>query len=388
MKQDSKNMKRIQRFILVTVLLCLFGIISAQTIPKVRITGRVRDAFDNQPLFFVQVYLANTSLGCTTDMDGKFTIERIPLGNYQLIVSLMGYERLERDIQLIRNKDQKFSFSLRPIVLEGGEVSISAPHPREWQRNLARFERLFIGSSDFARQCRILNPEVLSFKRDKRSGILTASSIHPLQIENRAVGFIISYTLKNFAVQDGMFLRYTGYTYFQEMEPESDRDVQKWNENRNRVFYGSVRHFVISLIQNRLKEEGYELIQASDIPLTERMIQFREMEGDTLVYTGATPYERTLKLPQFMRIIYTGELEERSYYKESDPKITRLNKKITGQVSWLEVNQPSVYTNLSGHIDNPYALTLYGYWAWEAKISNMLPLDFTPDSIANGQFPQ
>jgi GWxTD domain-containing protein len=354
--------------------------IHSQTIPRIRITGKVKEASSNEPLYFVQVYLANTSLGCTTDEKGRFTIEKVPPGNYRLIVSIIGYERQELDIECTQSKDQTCNFKLKPVVLEGEEVTISAPHPREWLKNLKRFETIFIGSSEFAQKCRILNPEVLDFRHDKNSGILAAVSALPLQIENRALGYTISYTLETFAIQENMFLQSSGFTFFKEMVPENDKEAAVWKHNRETAYYGSVRHFMTSLIQDRLKEEGYIIHKASDLPLADRMIQLEEIQPDTLVFPGPTPYEKEFVFPQFMRVVYAYKPEENAYVEQLGSKHKILNQKVDGQVSWLEANQPVLSANLNGNIDNPYALTLYGYWAWDERIANMLPLDYYPGS--------
>jgi hypothetical protein len=351
----------------------------AQTIPRIRITGKVKDASNNQPLYFVQVYLANTSMGCTTEEDGTFTIERVPLGNYQLIVSLIGHERMERDIQLKEIRDQTFEFKLKPTTLQGQKITVTAPNPREWQKNLEKFKKHFIGTSAFAEFCQILNPEVLDLEYDKNSGILSAKTDIPLQIENRALGYTISYTLKNYMLQDKMF-RFSGYTYFQETVAVSDVEKFWWKQNREKAYYGSVNHFLTSLIQNRLKEEEYIIHQASELPLTVRTVRLNAIQPDTLVTQGMTPYERKITFPRFIRVVYTRDWEEDDYIKEMGRKLKKIKQKETGQVSWLEVGQPVIYANLQGHIDNPYALTFFGYWAWREKIANLLPLDYLPDS--------
>ena len=43
-----------------------------------RITGVVQDSVTHEPLPFSSVFLANTTLGATTNENGAFTLERVP----------------------------------------------------------------------------------------------------------------------------------------------------------------------------------------------------------------------------------------------------------------------------------------------------------------------
>lgn len=52
------------------------GLVVAQT-PK-KITGTVISEEDNQPVLGASILIKGTTIGTTTDMDGKFTIENVP----------------------------------------------------------------------------------------------------------------------------------------------------------------------------------------------------------------------------------------------------------------------------------------------------------------------
>ena len=63
------------------------------------VTGTVK-SIEGEGLPFANVVLLGTNLGAMTGVDGKFTIKRIPAGDYQLRVSFLGYEPLERAVQV------------------------------------------------------------------------------------------------------------------------------------------------------------------------------------------------------------------------------------------------------------------------------------------------
>lgn len=55
------------------------------------VTGRVLDEETGEPLVGATVRLEGTLLGVTTDIDGQFRIDNVPVGNYNLIISFIGF---------------------------------------------------------------------------------------------------------------------------------------------------------------------------------------------------------------------------------------------------------------------------------------------------------
>jgi len=56
------------------------------------LVGRVTDAETNAPLASVNVFIATSTRGTTTDADGRFRLPGVPLGAQRLYVSRIGYE--------------------------------------------------------------------------------------------------------------------------------------------------------------------------------------------------------------------------------------------------------------------------------------------------------
>ncbi|MFM7588933.1 MAG: carboxypeptidase-like regulatory domain-containing protein, partial [Bacteroidota bacterium] len=57
------------------------------------LTGKVTDADDKLPLIGVNVVIKGSSLGSSSNLDGLYSIARIPAGQYQVEVSYLGYEK-------------------------------------------------------------------------------------------------------------------------------------------------------------------------------------------------------------------------------------------------------------------------------------------------------
>jgi len=80
-----------------------------------------------EPAIFINVLLAGTTYGTSTDDNGYFSISRIPLGNYTLIATSMGFDSAKAEISLTRDNqilDQKLYVNESSVKLD--EVTISA----------------------------------------------------------------------------------------------------------------------------------------------------------------------------------------------------------------------------------------------------------------------
>ena len=70
-------------------LLCL-----AQT-PIVTLTGTVVDEKTGAPLPGANVYINNSSIGTTTNEKGTYTLPNLPIGNLEVVVSLLSYTSIK-----------------------------------------------------------------------------------------------------------------------------------------------------------------------------------------------------------------------------------------------------------------------------------------------------
>ena len=69
----------------------LTGIGNAQT--KSKISGVVKDAATQETLMGVNVIIVGTKLGATTDMDGRYNIINVPVGEYSIQATMIGYAK-------------------------------------------------------------------------------------------------------------------------------------------------------------------------------------------------------------------------------------------------------------------------------------------------------
>lgn len=97
------------------------------------ILGLVIDKeYNDEPLPFATIIIKNTDKGTTSDMDGHFAFEKMPIGQYDFVVSYMGYESIEVDnVQVVPNKVTSLSIPLSASAASLDEIVIKTTARRE-----------------------------------------------------------------------------------------------------------------------------------------------------------------------------------------------------------------------------------------------------------------
>ena len=93
------------------------------------LNGLVRDASTHQPLIGVNVIIGGTELGTASDMGGCFRIEKVPVGSYNIRVSMIGYEAVSRaNVHIVPQRTTTTNFDLHSAVLEGEGITVTAKY--------------------------------------------------------------------------------------------------------------------------------------------------------------------------------------------------------------------------------------------------------------------
>lgn len=118
------------RFFILTVL-CLGGIFLNPTFgQKATIRGYIYDADNGQPIIYANVYLNGTTLGTTSDANGFYNLTDIPVGNYYLMSTYIGYDSVRSEVKVSKNEIISRNLYLKPSGILLGEVKISASRER------------------------------------------------------------------------------------------------------------------------------------------------------------------------------------------------------------------------------------------------------------------
>jgi hypothetical protein len=111
--------------ILLLALLSLPLGIAAQKTDKGTIRGNVYDKETAQPLAFATVQVEGAGVGSATDINGFFSIADIPIGQYRLKVTYLGYEDFSTDIKISKGEIVYKTAYLQESGTSLGEVVIS-----------------------------------------------------------------------------------------------------------------------------------------------------------------------------------------------------------------------------------------------------------------------
>jgi iron complex outermembrane receptor protein len=99
---------------------------AAKKRPKGRIIGRIIDEKD-EPVAGANVYIKGTVLGSASGLEGEFEIRTVPAGDFQLIVSMVGYYKESVAIHLEKGQILNLkTIKLKSVPLESQPIVVTA----------------------------------------------------------------------------------------------------------------------------------------------------------------------------------------------------------------------------------------------------------------------
>lgn len=338
------------------------------------IEGRVTNQETGEPLHNAHVFLSGTQLGTVTNTSGRYRLSRVPPGSHGLVISFIGFERITRNVVVAPGERLTEVVELEPTVYELDEIYTGNLDER-WEKYLDRFTGLFIGETEFADSVDILNPEVLRFDANFW-GRFTAEALAPLQIENRALGYQITYYLDEF-FHNGIVTRWDGDPHFTEMTPADSMQADYWRQNRRKAFYGSIRHLMIALIEERADEDGFIIYNQRRGIHGVSLQDKRRIRGSRLISEADEENLFNIGFSGHLEIVYT--------HSEEDPRFVRWAGETsrgpaTVQTSFLELNENPITIDRDGEILEPYGATQSGYFSF-TRLAELTPREYRPSGF-------
>lgn len=343
-------MRFISLYLVLIFALSISQRIEAQTYTNT-VKGRVLEYETGKPLENVNVYVSGTTWGTTTDQNGNFEIKNLPTGNHQIVASIIGYESRTKSVNLKNGIIPQLTFQLPQAHYELGTVTVSAEAPTAWQDNFKIFKKRFLGSSQFAPDCTIKNPEVINFNWTNPHH-LTAQAGEPLIILNEDLGYEINCVLVSFDWDSETYqVQATVRPSFTEMNDSTGQQKVKWNYNRNLAYAGSIDNFLQAVKDNKLKQDGFQVYQDLG-PLSEIPLKRLNHVWEPLAKVNND--QSSLSFSGFLRILYV--------LKNPDKP----------QISWIKLSYPTVTIDQYGYPVEPLPFEVYGYWT-DMGMADMLP---------------
>jgi len=96
-----------------------------------QLKGSITDAKNNEPLPGVNLIVVGTVLGTSTNLEGIFSLIKIPVGSYQLKATMMGYEAQTKSVTIRSNQITELDFKLTETVIETPALVVTASKRRQ-----------------------------------------------------------------------------------------------------------------------------------------------------------------------------------------------------------------------------------------------------------------
>ncbi|SHN16503.1 carboxypeptidase-like regulatory domain-containing protein [Mucilaginibacter sp. OK098] len=352
------------------------------------ITGKVLNSADKTPVANASVFLNNAVAGSKTDDKGAFTITNVRSGQYDLVVSSLGFETSHQNIMI--NGDIRLTdIGLAPKIMMLQEVHIKPKG--DWAKNYEKFKQCFFGNSAYAQQCKILNKnleDLLDLDYNSKTRVFTARSADFLEIENKALGYKIRYLLQELK-SDGIanINYYEGTAAFEELKGSTSQ-IRKWKKNRLSAYEGSSMHFLRSVIANNFNNEGFKVLRLIRKPNPDYK-GFGAKYNQTLVNTPMdvrdfvkvtdVTGEYALSFSDCLYVMYD---KKRAHISDKDSKNLLLSPDFMDDplTTTLIFNEQNAFFDNNGIIINPLSLLFDGNWG-RRLIAELLPVDYV---LGNG----
>ena len=109
------------------ILLWGFYLINVHAATTGKIGGKVVDKDSGDPLPGVNISIDGSAMGAATDTRGNYFILNVPPGNYTVVASMMGYDKVKTtNVQVYIDRTTNVNFGLKMTTLQGQEVTVVA----------------------------------------------------------------------------------------------------------------------------------------------------------------------------------------------------------------------------------------------------------------------
>ena len=270
------------------------------------ITGIVIDSLTQEPLSSATVYINGTTQGTTTGNDGRFELNNVTFPA-TIIFSFVGYE--PQALDLVRNPGM-LTIHLKANA-ELPEIEVSDKISKADKKDLEYFKSMFLGDDRWGKRATIKNENALIIDKSDESSyfirksfrssfvtpniytgyvnshktfddtvkvnktVFNAWATEPLIIDLPLLGYEVYVDLVKFTVVENKTQTHCdmlGYFYYKPYNNVNKRKAMSFEKNRARAYYGSSQHFLRSLSENRLAENGYILTKAEEVKKEKKVI--------------------------------------------------------------------------------------------------------------------
>ena len=304
------------------------------------IKGTISDKTTKSAIYSASVYFNGTFVGTLSDQNGNFELDISRVATMPLTISALGYYSVTLNDF---SSGKLLLIYMTPKLFELNEVVVNAKsHVRERRANLTIFRNEFLGTTANALNCEILNESDIKFIYGSDNDTVKAYAIKPILIENKALGYKITYYLDKFEYykQSTSFF-FKGNIVFNEDLTKDESPKQVFERKRKYTYLGSRMHFFRALWANDLNSAGFTI---------------RNSANETLKYD---------------KIVIQGDGHNKYLRSRGDLGICYFTRIPSSYVIILRDN---VYFDASGYVD-PSGVAWEGQMA-KQRIADLLPFEY------------
>jgi len=306
------------------------------------VRGRVLDHETKKPVNFASVFVNGTFLGTTANEKGEFELDVSSQPKRVIQISAVGYRSTSLNAAI---EGKYYELRLKKAIYEIQEVAIESESlVKDRKRCMRIFKDEFLGRSRNAKDCRIMNEEVITFNYHTKHDTLKAIAREPLVILNNALGYQVTYYLDKFEYDKvHNTTSFSGNIIFNLDLAAEGQSRKEFASKRKKTYYGSCNHFFSALWLNNHTREGFRLQEVEGIvPLEYSDFVHIDMQGN-----------KYFTYPRNLEIAYDYHLTTVSF------------------------RAPSVNFTRDGYFE-PEAIVWYGYMSM-ARIADWLPYEYLPE---------
>lgn len=376
-------------------------------VPGVKISGVVLDEVSDNPVPNAEVLIGGTMLHARTNQSGEFLITNVPAGVLDAVVILPNSREHTTRLEIENRADQFLqiivprnvhpqppaNYDPEKIIAElrsenaelRRKLGIDRLNEKKGSdAEIALFEKYLIGDP---KQCILLNPDALSATVENRNegrGV-TYSASQPVLVENWRLGYKLQVFLKHAQVWEtkgGFNIDYRAAIVFSDLLPKNPRDTKQWQNNRRKVYSGSLRHFLASLVAGRLADEGFMVATTPDgdgqvgspgVPGYNSSSAQRFVPRQNpyfIVATADHPAEHQLNFNNVIEVTYLKDFVDSKYRHFRGIVDDR-------QVSLISLTTKPATVNANGILADNNSMQMAGYWAIQ-QVCDLLPITYIP----------
>jgi len=326
------------------------------------IKGIVLDKETRDIIAGAAVYFNGTFAGTLTDKNGNFRLDMSKNSSMPLSISALGYYSVTLNgysttdsiiIQLVPK-----TFDLNEVVIRDKSLV------RERKSNIRIFKEVFLGTTPNAGSCKILNENDITFNYKTDKDTLRAFALNPLKIENRALGYKITYFLDNFEYdRKNKTFFFKGNLVFNEEMLTGETYKQSYEQQRINSYKGSKMHFFRELWADNLRDAGFTVLDPSGNKLDYKKIVVEQND-----------HRKYLSFTRYLSIVYNPEHRENNrniYYYKNMPLTYNTEEVISSKIVFLKNR---VLFDSTGYFDGT-GIKWEGQMVTQ-RISDFLPYEF------------